>query len=209
MRVLNELRREGFNISKATVSRWAKQWRQIAGEVATLIPVPAETTGATCADVSDIPEWARKALPERLWQVAKGKGLDRVEDAVGIFADALGAAAPRLVEDLFKGDGKALRVAVSAIVALSSTMERVVTARAMVAVAHRSFSEGDKLHAEARLTDAQAKKLAANTPGYVPRTGAGNETNPERIASMSDFTAEEEALAALRGSNSSHPRLPQ
>lgn len=156
-RALNELRGEGYSVSKATVSRWANQWRQITGEVEALIPVPAAATDKAAVDLSAISEWAKKALPERLWEVAKGKGLDRVEDAVGIFAEAIGAAAPRLVEDTFKGDGKALLVAVSALVALASTMERVAHARAMVSVAHRSFCEGDQLQAEGRLVDAKAK----------------------------------------------------
>jgi hypothetical protein len=170
VRVLNELRGEGYRVSKATVSRWANQWRQIADEVEALIPVPAVTADKAAADLSDIPEWARKALPERLWQVAKGKGLDRVEDAVGLFADALGAAAPRLVEDLFKGDRKALQIAVAALVALASTMGRVVTARSMVSLAHRSFCEGDKLQAE-------AKKTAQSIPKH-PVSGPHTESMP-------------------------------
>ena len=72
--VRNELRGEGFSVSKATVSRWANQWHQVAREVADLIPVPAATADKAPADLSDIPERAKKALPERLWQVAKGQG---------------------------------------------------------------------------------------------------------------------------------------
>ena len=48
---------------------------------------------------------------------------------------------PQLVDDLFKGEGKALRIAVGAMVGLVETMERVVHARMMVSVAHRLFSE--------------------------------------------------------------------
>lgn len=209
VRVLNDLRHEGFNVSKATVSRWANQWRQVAGEVAALIPVPATAANKAPVDLSDIPEWARKALPERLWLVAKGKGLDRVEDAVGIFAEAIGAAAPQLVEDLFKGDGKALRVGVSALVALASTMERIVHAWAMVSVAHRSFCEGDKLQAEGRLADAHAKKTAPAAVPHCRECGSEQAIKPERIAPTLAFTAEQEALATLRGSDTSRPRLTQ
>jgi len=162
VRVLKELRRDGFNVSKATVSRWANRWRQVSAELTPLVTVPPTAADKQPADLSDIPEWARKTLPEQLWQVAKGKGLDRVEDAVCILAEKVGAAAPRIVDDVLKGDGKELRVALNGLLAMASTLERVAHARAMVALAHRSFSEGDKRRAEDQLAAAQAKERRAS-----------------------------------------------
>jgi hypothetical protein len=44
---------------------------------------------------------------------------------------------------------------------LAGAMERIVTARATVSIAHRSYSEGDRLLAEAERQRAEARKLEA------------------------------------------------
>jgi hypothetical protein len=103
-----------------------------------------------------------------------------VEDAVCILADAIGAAAPGLVQ----GDNeKDLRLTVGA---LASIMVNVVSARAIVATAHRSFCEGDKLSAEGKLQHAQAERAARGLVARAQQSGAlnrvpvlaGNADNP-------------------------------
>jgi hypothetical protein len=76
VRVLDELNRDGLKVSKATVSRWAKEWQQTSAESVHLMPLAIKGSAiADADDLSDIPAWAKRALPERLWQVAKGRGL--------------------------------------------------------------------------------------------------------------------------------------
>ena len=80
VRVLDELTREGFKVSKATVCRWAKHWKRVPIEVLDLIPLPSKgTEAAHTDDLADVPEWVRKALPKRVLVVAGGTGLDRVD----------------------------------------------------------------------------------------------------------------------------------
>ena len=63
---------------------------------------------------------------------------------------------------------------------MTSTMERFVSARAMVAIAHRSLCEADKLQAEGRPADNHAKKSAPN--GYR-RATARNDIAPLDLVS--------------------------
>jgi hypothetical protein len=157
VRVLNELSREGFKVSKATVSRWANNWKQAAHKAVDLIPLPDKGVEAPADDLSDIPEWIRKALPERLLVIARGKGLDRVEHAICLLCDGLSARVEQIVRD-----DRSLLVTAGALSAMATAMYQVTSARAIVAIAHRSFCEGDKLSAEAKKVEAEAQVASRN-----------------------------------------------
>src|SRR4051794_24213932 len=80
-RVRRELANEGVVVSKATLSRWANDWKRIAHKAVDLVQLPAEQTPATTAELADIPPALRDVLPARLLLVARGQGLDHLEDA--------------------------------------------------------------------------------------------------------------------------------
>jgi hypothetical protein len=155
-RVLEELIRDNFKVSKATVCRWAKQWKRAQIEALELILGPSKSIeAAQLDDPPDIPEWIRKALPERIWVVAQGKGLDRVERAICLLSDALGARATQLAQD-----DRSLFVASQALLAMASAMYQVVNGRALTAIAHRSFCEGDLAAAKGKKAEAEAQTAA-------------------------------------------------
>jgi hypothetical protein len=145
VRVLAELRREGFSASKATVSRWAQQWRQRGGEgLECLQPYADGAVEEAGGDLSDVPDWAKEAIPEWVWPITKGTGLDRVQSAASAIASAVQAAAPRFVDALLDGDDRPLRAATGALMAAASTLEKVSRARLQASVAMRRAAERDR-----------------------------------------------------------------
>jgi hypothetical protein len=195
-RVLDELSKEGFKVSKATVSRWAKGWKNIAHKAVDLIKLPkAGPRAETAIDLADIPAELRCVLPDRLLLVARGKGLDRVEDAICILSNGLAARADELVKN-----DKSLKIAVGTLSAMASAMERIVASRATVSIAHRSFCEGDRLLAEAERHRAEAKKFNAETEALSNESRARNAREiPGTASYKKSMSAEHEVLAALRG----------
>jgi len=182
-RVLHELTQEGFEVSKATVCRWAQQWKRAQIEALELILGPSKRIdGGEPDDPSDVPEWIRKALPERLWVVAQGKGLDRIEHAIGLLSDAIGRRATQLVQD-----DRSLLVVAQALSALASAMLQIVNARAVTAIAHRSFCEGDLAAAKSKKAEAKAEAQAAAREDHA------------------SLSAEEEAFAGLRSTVATRP----
>src|SRR5262249_27173600 len=146
-RALEHLRAEGFNVSKATVARWAKAWKEIAYKAVNLIDLPksAPPAAAMLADLADVPAELRAVIPDRLLLVAKGKGLDRVENAIAIFCDGIAARAPQILDGSFKSHtsqesqskshssaDKSLRLATGSLATMAAAMERVIVARATV-----------------------------------------------------------------------------
>lgn len=197
-RVLDGLKAEGIRASKASVCRWANEWKAVVHKAVDLIELPAPTETTTTADLADIPAELRQVIPDRLLHVAKGRGLDRVEDAIGILSDGIAARAQQLVAD---ENHKTLRTAVGALATMASAMERIVTSRATVSIAHRSYCEGDRLLAEAERHRAEAKKIDAETEALSGESRARNAreipgTAYDHEVSISNT---EEAMAALRG----------
>src|SRR4051794_33378191 len=88
-RVRRELVKEGIVVSKASVSRWANKWKRIAHKAVDLVELPVGQTPATATELADIPPELREVLPDRLLLVARGEGLDRLEDAICILSDGL------------------------------------------------------------------------------------------------------------------------
>jgi hypothetical protein len=79
--------------------------------------------------------WFGAKIPDRLLHVARGKGLDRVESAISILSDGIAAR----VDQIVAGD-KSLRLATGALSVMASARERIVSARATVSTAHRTYA---------------------------------------------------------------------
>src|SRR5262245_31128884 len=74
-RVLDALAREGIKASKASVCRWAKEWKRVVHTAADLIELPPKPAAAASppADLADVPPELRQIIPDRLLHVARGK----------------------------------------------------------------------------------------------------------------------------------------
>ena len=131
-------------------------------------------------------------LSERLQIVARGNGLDRVEDAICKVSELIANRADSSMSE------KGLQTAVGAIAGLAYAMERIVKSRAMVSIAHRSYAEGDKLLAEAERDCAEANKLQAETAMLVEKRGSN--------AASKTHDPGTDALAILRGTDSESMR---
>jgi len=165
-RIHAEFAQRGVTVSKATVYRWTAGWRQAAQDVLDLIELPLGDS-ADSSDLTDVPEWARKALPERLLRIAGGRGLDRVERAVALLSDAIGSKAPDIIDRLLQGDQKVVLV-FQAISTIAVIAQRLAHVRAAVAVTHRNFCEGD-------LAAAKAKAIAETGQDRAqPRADSGS-----------------------------------
>jgi hypothetical protein len=171
-RVRRELAKEGVVVSKATLSRWANEWKRIDHKAVDLVELPAEQTPATAAGLADIPPALRDVLPTRLLLVARGEGLGRLEDAICTLSDGLGAHADEIV-----ANDKSLLIAAASLSAMACAMERIIAARVAVSFAHRSYCEGDRLLAEAELHRATAKKLNGEVASPAPKAEGTRESD--------------------------------
>lgn len=192
--------------SKGSINRWVPEWEASAKNTAeVLLPAtPEQIMAANEQDFSDIPEHLRDVLSPRLLFVAKGQGLDKVEDAIGALAQAIASKAPEIAQMLCDtetetevvskdDDGetkktvekaKVARSAVTALQQLAQAMQTIKTARTMVSLAHRNYGEGDRFVAEAH---------AIHESGRVDRAKIIN----GKPASAGGMSAVEEAKAAL------------
>jgi hypothetical protein len=198
--VLEGLARENIKVSKASVCRWAKGWKAVVHRAVDLIELPLKPANetATAEALADIPAELRQTFPDRLLHVARGKGLDRVEEAIRILSDAIARRASELVSNK---DPKALRTVVGALATMASAMESIVTSRATVATAHRSYSEGDRLLAEADRLRAEAMKLTAEAEimrNAALADNAKNITPCDTTGHGADREFEDEAIAIVR-----------
>lgn len=169
-RVRRELADEGIVVSKASVCRWAVDWKRVAHKAVDLVELPSGQTPGTTARVPEIAPTLRDVLPERLLAVARGEGLDRLEDAICILSNGLAAN----VDEIVQRD-TSLLVTAQALLAMATAMERIVAARAAVSFAHRSYCEGDRLLAQAELHRATAKKLTAEVEATATRERDGDD----------------------------------
>lgn len=190
--------------SKGSINRWVKEWSAAVGQTAEIL-LP-QTQMAAPADVSDVPKALLDVLTPRLLYIAQGKGLERVENAVTMMADAIAAKAPQLAEMLLdteteletvsKEDGtetnkrvekaKVARSAVTALTQLAGAMQTITAARTMVSLAHRNYGEGDQLMAQAHAILESGRAERAKQINGRPATAGG-------------LSAEDEARAALEG----------
>src|SRR3954447_7896947 len=188
-RVRCELADEGIVVSKASVSRWANNWRRVAHKAVDLIELPPARSPTTATEFADIPPELRDLLPPRLLLVARGEGLDRIEDAISILSQGIAARAEEIVSD-----HSSLPLAAAALSAMANAMERIVAARVAVSFAHRSYSEGDRLLAEAELHRATAKKLNAEAAAPARKADGTH----ERDGTVYSDPLDEEVFRLLR-----------
>jgi hypothetical protein len=205
--VLDELRGEGFRVSKASVCRWAKEWRRVVRTAADLVttepkPSPPQAVAPTDSQQGISPDLL-DVLPPRLLGVARGKGIDAVEDAICVLSEAIGREAASIVE---AGDKIRLRTTVAALGVLAGAVERIAAARSTPSAAHRSYCEGDRLLAEGEKLRAEAQSIlsgarAASAKEITP-VGDGAGRRP-----MSRST-QDEIMALLRRDPKTYPPQP-
>lgn len=190
--------------SKGSITRWMPEWKATVETTADrMLPV---VKGAIPTDLSDVPQALQDALGLRLLYVARGEGLDKVEDAIIQLSGAIASKAPQIAEMLLDTEsetaevttsdetvtkkvvekGKVARAAVSALTQLASAMQTITASRVMVSLAHRNFAEGDKLDAEAT---AIIETGRADNAKVISPAGGGH----------TGQSAEAEARAALEG----------
>lgn len=177
------------------------------------LPAPAEII-AKAPDLSGIPDELKDALGIRLLLVAKGNGLDRVEDAIVKVATSIAARAEDIAADLLKTaqesietskDGETVSAkktadpaagaknAVQSLAVLADAMHKIVGARTLFSHADRNFAEGKKLSGEGEKYQAEAEvtRLAARAEG-------AKDITPRAPGDFTDAAVEDEAQAALR-----------
>jgi hypothetical protein len=123
--VLDKLLAEGFRVSKASVCRWAHEWARVVHEVADLVngepPVTLPTTLAPLDPAKDpsFPPELRGVLPARLLHIARGAGVDAVEDATRALSEAVREQATTIA----KAGDKRLRTVVAALGVMAGVVE--------------------------------------------------------------------------------------
>ncbi len=170
VRVLAELRGEGYRASRATVSRWVQEWRRVVHTATEMLAVEAgagpRAETREIAIRSDLPAELKEILPARLMPVARETGIAAIEDAICAVSDAIRSEARNIVSDQ---DKTRLRTFVSALGAMASAMEQVANVRTATSTAHRSYCEGDRLLAEAEKLRAEARKTDAEAQAVLPK----------------------------------------
>lgn len=177
------------------------------------IPTP-EQIAIQAPDMSGIPDELKDALGIRLLMVAKGNGLDRVEDAIVKVATSIAARAEDIAADLLKTAQESLETskdgdvvsakktadpaagaknAVQCLVVLADAMHKIVGARTLFSHADRNFAEGKKLSGEA-----EKFKAEADVTRLAARADNARDITPQRPGDFDDAEAEDEALSALR-----------
>jgi hypothetical protein len=162
-RVSALLAKDGIKVPPSSVDRWIKEWTgspkqwKSAGSAAAAVveKIPPKKVEPP-ADLQQVPSELRNILPAHIMRMAKGQGLDRVENAIGIIAKKLEDQAATLVEDQEKFD-----TAIKGLAVFAGALQTIAQARAVVSIAHRNFAEGDRLRAEALQLEAAADKLSA------------------------------------------------
>jgi hypothetical protein len=168
---------------------------------------------AAAPDLKGIPQELIDALGVRMLVVAKGTGLDRVEDAIVKVATAIAGKAEDIAEQLLateretqevKKDGEtvssktveaanAARNAVNALSTLADAMHRITASRTLFSVASRNFAEGDQLSGAGEKYRAEAE-----TTRNAARADNAKNITPPGAPGFDDIEAEDEAVAALR-----------
>jgi hypothetical protein len=176
-------------VSKASLYRWR-------GELAHgPKKVPATLPAVDREALKGIPDDLIEALGLRMMIVAKGEGLDRVEDAIVRVVAAISGKADAIAEQLLAGEeaAGAAKNAVSALAECAEAMHRVTAARTLISVGYRNFAEGDRLAGEGEKYRAEAE-----TTRNAARADNAKVINPGAGQGYEDTDADDEALSALR-----------
>lgn len=214
--VTDTLKKRGFNISKSSVTRWSKEWTPDKAPTAEttrkLLPSPPQQAPPT---LDDVPADLREALSPRLLHLASGAGLERVENAIILLADAIGGKATEIAEQLLAAEveteettgsetgetttkrtekAQVARSAVGAIATLASSMQAIAASKSLIAMSHRNFGEGDFYIAQAEKERAQARIFHAEAEAAL---GAARADNAKEIDAVYSHVAPDDAKSAL------------
>lgn len=213
-KVTDTLRERGYKLSKTSVGRWAKAWtpeNAPAPQTAQkLLPPPAEVP----AKFDGIPDELRDALSPRLLALSSGKGLERVENAVIQLANAVASKSEEIAallletesetESSTKEDGatsskriekaNAARSAVSAVATLAQAMNIIASSKALTAMSHRNYAEGDLYLAQAERARAEARMFDADADAKI---GAGRAANARIVNGEFTEVPPDDAQSAL------------
>lgn len=206
-------------VPRSSLIRWVSAAKGIPIEVeraatATLPPKTEVARARAAGELDDIPAAILEAIGPRMLIVAQGKGLERVEDAIGKMADAISALAPQVAEQLLdteeesqsvKKDGEivtatttrkaqAAKNVVGALQTLATAMQMVTASRVARSGAFRNFAEGDQLSGVGAKSKAEAETIrqAAAADGAKDITPRGG---PAHRPLDQDY--QDEAMAAL------------
>jgi hypothetical protein len=174
----------------------------IVSETVKNVPVPNGPV-----NLDGIPVELVQAMGVRVLAIAKGEGLDKVEDAIVLVAGAIAGRA----EDIAKGllepqtetetseektrtdQSTAAMNAVNALGKLTDCLNRINASRVLWSMAHRNFAEGDLLSGQGRKYDAEAATILQEA-----RANGARDITPTAPGDFDDAEAEDEAMAALR-----------
>lgn len=208
--VKTRLGRLGFKCFKATFYRWRR-----AGFNATMPPLdPGKTVTLNREALTGIPPELVDALGLRMLIIAKGEGLDRVEDAIVKVATAIAQKAEQIATQLLepRGDSEtvtkgldgemieskavsaaadAAQRAVTSLATLTDAMHRIVASRVMFSLAHRNYAEGDRLSGEGKKYQAEAATISNAARADSAKTVEGEYQTV-------DAEYEDDAVTAMR-----------
>lgn len=197
-----------------TIPRMESLAPSVEKQAAPLGPHRITPAHTAAIDLTGIPRDLIDALGLRLMIVAKGDGLDRVEDAIVRVATAISNKAEAIADQLLATeresetvtkDGEkvtsktveaanAAKNAVHALSVLADSMHRIVASRTLFSVAHRNFADSDRLSGEGEKFRAEAE-----TTRNAARADNARVINPQAGPhGFDDAEREDEALEALR-----------
>lgn len=211
-------------ISRATMYRWLKDNKLpeipdgiVAQAAKVVAPAPTPLTVGKPIDLEGIPEPLIEALGLRVLVIAKGHGLDRVEDAVVKVSMAIAGKAEEIAAALLETESESETVekggetvkstrradaasaamnAVNALSKLADAMHRITASRVLWSVGHRNFAESDRLSGEGEKYRAEAETTRLAARADNARTI--NQPTVEGAAQGFDPDADDEALTAMR-----------
>lgn len=152
-------------VAKSNLWRWLNPptavkeiGKQIAGK-----PIARPTPAETAEMLKGIPSDLIDVFGVRVLLVAKGQGLDRLEDAIVKVASAIAGKSEEIANAILKPGDESLgaKNAVSALSILAESMHRVVAARTLPSMAHRNYGEGDRFAGEGEKFKAEAENTRA------------------------------------------------
>lgn len=175
--------------------------------------VPVAAPKFDKASLDAIPKELQDAVGLRTLFIARGKGLDRVENAICEVADEIAKKAREIAtavmqvesasEATTKGaDGEVISTAkvqnnagekaIAQLATLATAMREIVSSRVMYSVAFRNYGEGDRLSGEGDKLKAEAQTLIEEG-----RAGRAKEISGD-VAGPYDPSEEDEAVGLLR-----------
>lgn len=212
-----KLKEMGFGrVPKTTLYRWRDEAKpghtdpeKFIARHSPTIPVPS--LDLKPIDTTGIPEDLIEALGLRVLVIAKGEGLDRVENAIVKIAEAIAGKAEQIATQLLDTESEtteitkagedlvssktvkaaeAARSAVNSLAICAEAMHKVTASRTLWSLAFRNFSEGDRLSGEGAKLRAEAETVHNAT-----RADNAKDITPGRPY---DKNIEDEAVESLR-----------